>query len=129
MGVYHFHEFPPTFQLFARQVGISLHTHAHTSHTLAVTLMHGTHTYAHIFFPCVNVAMQIGIHNNISTVVYTTHEYIYARTHIRTRTHTRIRTYIQYVIYCHGTAKVYFLGHILSDRKSQLSPNQPTKIS
>jgi hypothetical protein len=81
MGVYHFYEFLPTFQLFAWQVGIALHTHLHTSHTFMVTLMHGTHTYTHIFFPCVNVPMQIGIHtyihNNISTMVYTTHTYIH----------------------------------------------------
>jgi hypothetical protein len=65
MGVYHFYEFPPTFQLFARQVGIALHIYLHTSHTFMVTLMHGTHTYTHTFIPCVNVPMQIGIHTYI----------------------------------------------------------------
>jgi len=65
MGVYHFYDFTPTFWLFARPVGIALHIYIHTSHAFMVTLMHGTHTYTHIFFPCVNVPMQIGIHTYI----------------------------------------------------------------
>ena len=138
MGVYYFHEFTPTFQLFAQHVGIALHIYIHTSHAFMVTLMHSTHTYTYTFIPCVNVPMQIGIHTyiqsmivtmvytthtyihiDILTQVYTTHVYIYAYSTIPTMVHTScvhisihilIHACIQYVIYCHGTAKVYFSG-------------------